>query len=552
MTTVAERITAALAPHVTEVFGLMGNGNAFLIDAMLRTGTMRYTAVRHEAATVASADAYHRVSRRIAVATTTYGAGFTNMLTPLADAAQSRVPLLVIAGDAPSGGMRPWDVDQIAMARAAGVATHVISAETPGETTIAALREALTGRPVVLAIPYDLPAREAGEEDEASFASASIAPEPVVPDPDLARSAADALLAAERPLILAGRGARHAAAPLRELADALGALTISSAPARGTFAGRELDLGVAGGFASERSLALTRQADVVLVAGAGLNQFTMAFGHSFSPGARIIQIDHAEAATHPAVRDFLRGDTELSANALLGRVREAGAAPRGWRELDPAGLHEVTFDREPGEPLAADGRLDPRSLTRELDRVLPENRLIVSDGGHFIGWANMYLRVPGPDSIVLVGTAYQSIGLGFPSAPGAATAAPDRTLVLVTGDGGGLMGLADLDSLIRTARSAVVVVYNDGAYTAEVAQYGTIGIAREPMMIREADFAALGRGLGAQGAVIRSLDDLSELEAWVQAGAQGTLVLDCRVSGDVLAPYMREIMQVLHGGLGRP
>lgn len=550
MTTVAERIAAALAPHVTEVFGLMGNGNAFLIDAMMRLSGVRYTAVRHEAATVASADAYHRVCRRVAVATTTYGAGFTNMLTPLAEAAQARIPMLVIVGDAPSAGPRPWDVDQAVLARAVGVETFLVDERTPGATAIAALRAALHDRrPVVLALPYDLPTRPAAEE--ALEQPAGLEPEAIVPDAQALQAAADALLGAERPLVLAGRGAARATEELRALADGLGALSASSAPARGTFAGRELDLGVLGGFASERSADLARRADVVLAVGAGLNQFTMSFGETFDPAARLIQIDIAERATHPAVVDFVRGDARLAALGLLERLRAAGRRSPAWPGLDPAEVHDAGFDREPGEPLAADGRLDPRSLTRELDRLLPEDRLVVFDGGHFIGWGNMHLRVPGPDRLLLVGTAYQSIGLGFASAPGAAVAAPDRTLVMITGDGGGLMGLADLDSLVRTARSAVVVVYNDGAYTAEVTQYGSIGVEQEPMLIPEADFAAVGRGLGAEGVVVRSLADLAALREWTRRGAEGTLLLDCRVSGEVVAPYQREIMRMLHGSLGR-
>src|SRR5699024_7865020 len=80
MTTVSAAVAEVVAEHTTEVFALMGNGNAHVTDALARHGSTTITAVRHEAATVASADAYHRISRRPAVATTTYGPGFTNAL----------------------------------------------------------------------------------------------------------------------------------------------------------------------------------------------------------------------------------------------------------------------------------------------------------------------------------------------------------------------------------------------------------------------------------------------------------------------------------------
>ncbi|MBE8528509.1 thiamine pyrophosphate-binding protein, partial [Amycolatopsis sp. H6(2020)] len=100
----------ALIPHAGAFFGLMGNGNSFFVDALERLGP-GVIPVRHEVATVASADAYHRVTRRLAVATATYGAGFTNTLTALAEAAQSSTPLVLVVGDAPTSGPRPWDVD---------------------------------------------------------------------------------------------------------------------------------------------------------------------------------------------------------------------------------------------------------------------------------------------------------------------------------------------------------------------------------------------------------------------------------------------------------
>ena len=88
MTSLSERIAESLSRSVSDVFGVMGNGNAHLLDALPRVG-VRFTAMRHEAGGVAAADAYFRAAGRLAVATTTYGAGFTNALTPLADEATS-------------------------------------------------------------------------------------------------------------------------------------------------------------------------------------------------------------------------------------------------------------------------------------------------------------------------------------------------------------------------------------------------------------------------------------------------------------------------------
>ena len=99
MPTVSAHVAHTLARHVEHVFGVMGNGNAWFLDTVERETKARFTAVRHEAGGVVAADAHFRASGRIAAATATYGAGFTNALTALAEAAQARVPLVLLAGD---------------------------------------------------------------------------------------------------------------------------------------------------------------------------------------------------------------------------------------------------------------------------------------------------------------------------------------------------------------------------------------------------------------------------------------------------------------------
>ena len=239
---------------------------------------------------------------------------------------------------------------------------------------------------------------------------------------------------------------------------------------------------------------------------------------------------------------FVRADAAVAARAIVAELE--GAAPSGWREsVDLADARRY----EPGDPVAPDGRLDPRSVAARIGELLPDDRVVVSDGGHFIGWANMYWPVASPDRMIMVGTAFQSIGLGFPSVPGAALAKPGSTIVLTTGDGGGLMALADLESAVRVAGGrGVAVVWNDAAYSAEVNLYGLKGLAEAPMLIPEVDFAGLAAAVGAEGVVVRSLDDLDRLASWAaeDAASRPFLLLDCRISGSVIAPYQQEIIRV--------
>ena len=547
MPTVSSHVAQTLALHLDHVFGVMGNGNAYFLDAIERETDAAFTAVRHEAGGVVAADAYHRAGGGLAAATATYGAGFTNTLTALAEAVQAHVPLVLVVGDEPTSGPRPWDVDQIALAAAVGARTYTVGRADAAATTVIAIEHALSYRvPTVLAIPYDVAALEAGPVPSAP---APRLPAPLAPTP-FARAAvaelAQALASAQRPFLLAGRGAWRADAgkALGRLADATGAITATTALGRGLFPRDEFDLGVTGGFGAEGAMELIRTADVAVVFGASLNQFTMRFGDLFAPGTRVVQVDVAPAATHPHVGGYLRGDASLVAAALVDDLAALGATPSGWRErVDIAPLRA----RENGDELASDGRLDPRSVAQRIGDLLPEDRVVVSDGGHFIGWANMYWPVASPERMMMIGTAYQSIGLGFPSVPGAALAQPESTVVLTTGDGGGLMALADLESAVRVAGGrGIAVVWNDRAYGAEVNLYGLKGLAPEPMLIPEVDFAGLARSVGAEGVVVRTLADLDALAAWAQrpASERPFLLLDCRISTSVIAPYQQEIIRV--------
>ena len=546
MSTVSAHVAHALAAHTDHIFGVMGNGNAYFLDALERSGSVTFTAVRHEMGGVVAADAYYRAGGGLAVATATYGAGFTNTLTGLAEAAQARIPLVLVVGDEPTSGPRPWDVDQIALAAAVGARTYTVGRTDAAATTIIAIEHALNFRvPVVLALPYDVSATEAGEVPPLPElrTPAAITVQGEVMHAHVAEAAA-ALTAAKKPYLLAGVGAWLADAgdALGELAAATGALTSSTALGRGIFPEQQYDLGVTGGFGAEGAMELIREADVAVVFGASLNQFTMRFGELFAPGTTVIQVDTAPAATHPHVGSVIRGDAAVVARAITAQLGERATEP--WREqVDMA----AALEREPGDAQAADGRLDPRSLAIRLAELLPADRVVVTDGGHFLGWGNMYWPVASPDRHMMIGTAYQSIGMGFPSVVGATRAKPDATVVLNSGDGGGLMALADLESAVRAAAGhGIAVVWNDAAYGAEVNLYGLKGLATGPMLIPEVNFAGLAEAVGAEGMIVRELSDLDRLAEWTKLDPRERkfLMLDCRISGTIIAPYQEEIIRV--------
>lgn len=581
--TVSTAIADVILARADHVFGLVGNANSHVVSHLTSRG-FPYTATRHEAGAVAAADAFFRAGGGIAVATTTCGAGFTNTITALAEAKAARVPMVYVTGSAPAAGPRHFDLNQAGLLDALGIDHFTPTPETAAADAHAAFALAQTHQePVVLLLPFDLQTAPLVDGGDVLSRPELLRPAHATPSrpmsdalrADLA-DVADVLASARRPLILSGRGVVRAgvADHVAALGDRIGALHMHSAMARNVIGG-EWCMGTAGGFTHRTHVPIARDADVVLVLGASFNAFQARGGSLFSPDATII---HLTLEEHPSNRDVdtrilcdlapvLPALDELVAERLAAtadtadtaahdatqhttapnaaRTNTAPTSRRTWR--DELGALPPAEDRATQPELfherGADGRLDPRAALRELDRILPKQRTVCTDGGHFLGWVPMYLDSPDPRAQVLVGTAIQTIGLGFPTAIGVAAARPDDYNVLVTGDGGGLMALSDAETVFRTVRRGAVVVMNDAAYGAELHQYRAEGLDTASMVIDDIDFAAVGRSLGARGVTVADMSDFARVDELLDDDPSGVLVIDVKISREVIADFIAEVLK---------
>ena len=355
---------------------------------------------------------------------------------------------------------------------------------------------------------------------------------------DLARLLAEA----ERPVIVAGRGAvlSGAGPALRRLAEATDALLATSAVANGLFAGDPFALGIAGGFSSPVAARLLGEADVVVSFGAALNQWTTRHGTLIADDARVAQVDlDGEAiGAHRPVDVGVVGDARETAEALVAALEPHDAA----RDRRAAALADEiaagAWQHDPYEDAAAPGRLDPRTLTLALDAMLPLERTVVVDSGHFMGWPSMYLRVPDAAGFVFP-QAFQCVGLGLGNAIGAALARPDRLTVAALGDGGALMALPEFETLGRLKPNLLVLIYDDAAYGAEVHHFRPMGQAVDLAQFPDTDFAALAEAAGCRGLEARSVEDLEGVREWLE-NPDRPLVVDARVDPDICADWLEE------------
>jgi len=530
---VAEAVGLTLARRgVEQVFGVVGSGNFHLSNALVAGGA-RFVAARHEAGATTMADAYARMSGTVSAVTVHQGCGLTNTMTGLAEAAKSRTPMLVLAADVTEQRSNFY-VDQDALARAVGaVPLRVDDAADAVRVAAEAYDLARNDRrTVVLNLPLAVQAAEAPDEPPPPAA-----PEAAARAEGLDRLA-EALAGAERPVFVAGRGARHARDGLRRLADTTGALLATSAVAKGLFHDEPWSLDVSGGFSSPLAAELIRGADLLVGWGCALNMWTMRQGALVGHGTTVAQVDlDADAiGRHRDVQLGVVGDVAEVAAALADRL-----APRaGYRsdDLRERIAHEIRWRDVTYDDRSSADRIDPRTLSARLDDLLPRERVVGVDSGNFMGYPSMFWSVP--DELGFCFTqAYQSIGLGLATTIGAALAQPNRLPVAALGDGGALMGASELETVVRLGLPMVVVVYDDEAYGAEV-HFGPHGDDLSLVRFPPADLAAIGRGYGFDAVTVRRVDDLEAVAAWVAGDRRRPLLVDAKVTADEPSWWLEE------------
>ena len=386
---------------------------------------------------------------------------------------------------------------------------------------------------MLLSMPLDV------QPQPASLLSAAPAgvPRPPAPSRDAIDEVVELIAAARRPVIIAGRGAVLSGArdALEALGDAIGAVLATSAMGHGLFAGSPWAVGISGGFASPVASRLISSSDLVLAFGASLTRWTTRDGALIGEDAKVVHVDLDADAAHRPVDIAVVGDAAATARALL----EAGVRNSGFRtDALAAEIAAGSWRDQPYVDARIAGLMDPRSLSIALDALLPEERVVAVDSGHFMGFPPMYIRVSDAAGFVFT-QAFQSIGLGLASGIGAAIARPDRLTVACLGDGGALMSLPELETLARLRLPMLVVIYNDAAYGAEVHHFRPQGHPVELVQFPDTDFAALARAAGARGSTVRGLEDLAPVEEWLTS-RDGPLVVDAKITPDFCAEWLEE------------
>ena len=541
----AEDITAM---GVEAAFGLMSDDTALLVTA-LDTAGARFYGARHENSAIAMADGYAYASGRLGVAVIGRGPALANGLHGAIYASRTGSPVLLIYGEAatvsqPNGfGPDYKAIDGLGVLSAAGLRTFLATSPQSVRAVLAdAAAAAMSGTAVSLHLPTNVQLAEI-ERPKQPLRIRQIDRKAATAKPQSIAAAAAVLANASRPLIVAGLGAHRAGAAkaIEALAEKIGALLLTTARGKDLFRGNPNNLGIIGSFSHSIARRMAEQADCVLVFGASLNFLTTSFGTSL-PQAPLIQVDavRTNIGRWFAADVGLVGDARIVAEQLIEALPERSASAKPFHGETTRKLIG-SFDPARDFQAANTARtFDPRTLALELDKMLPQDRNIVVDGGNFLGVVP-YLSVPDPGCFKMIGD-FASIGLGFGAALGVAKARPGKTTVLVIGDGAFLMTMGELETVVREELPIVIVLMNDCAYGAEL---HFLRLRQQPVaksMFPDVDFAPIAETFGFEAATIRTLADLHKVAAKLRK-PEGPIFLDCKINADVAAPFMSEFAQ---------
>ncbi|MCX7630296.1 MAG: thiamine pyrophosphate-binding protein [Geminicoccaceae bacterium] len=508
------------------IFGMGGFQLLPFYEGCRRLG-LDHRLVNDERCGAFAADAWARIANRPGLCDGTLGPGATNLVTALVESLNAGIPLIAITGDAHrahAGKNMTQEARQTEILRpAVKEVLRVERTERIPELVRRAFALATSGRPgpVILDVPEDV-AHEEIEIDASALwldpATLEVPARPTRPDPQALARAAALLSRAERPLLLAGGGVHLSRAweALRALVEAHGIPVAHTMSGKGAIpCTHPLSAGLFGRY-SRIANELVARADLLLAVGCKLGEIATRRFTLLPEGTPLVQIDICpeEIGRTARVEVGIAADARLALCDLAAELGPPRVDREPWRREV---VERMARWREEARPrlLSEEKPISVARLVHEIERALPEDGILVADGGFAAHWAALFFDTRRAGRHFLADRGFASIGYGLPGAIGAALAAPGRAVVALTGDGGLNMTLGELETARRCGAVFTLVVVNNAASGYVKALQHAVYGAYQSSDLCELDYAAIARAMGCRG--IR-VEDPAELAPALRAG----------------------------------
>lgn len=526
-------VSTLVAFGVTEFFGMVGHSNLGIADALRRAeqrGEIRYIGIRHEGAAAFAASAYGKLTGRPAACLAIAGPGSTNLLTGLYDARLDRAPVVAISGQVPSsvlgrGAFQDLDLSAV-FADVAVSSVTVQAGSNHAELAALAVKHAVDGRGVAHLVLPDEVQVQASPAPAAAPAGRLSGPAGTPPARDLAAAAA-LIGGAQRPVVVAGHGARGARAELLALAERLGAPVLTTFKAKGLVPdAHPLGAGVLGRSGTPVASWLMNESDVVIAVGASFSNHT-----GIATYKPVVQIDDDPAAIgrFDPIGVGLVGDAAATLSAVAGALVEVSAQDQRpdiaerWAIWRREKARRVADDRGHGVSAAA--------VFDALSRHLPADAVVTVDVGNHAYSLGRYLESAGQP--VLMSGYLGSIGFGYPAALGVWAADATRPVVAVTGDGGFAQYAMELTTAVKYGIPIKHVLLDNGALGKIAKEQIAADYPVWHTSLHNPDWAAFATLCGAVGIPVHARGELDDAMARLFA-ADGPALLHVHQDAELL------------------
>jgi acetolactate synthase-1/2/3 large subunit len=514
---VGERLAELLVENgVDYVFGVPGGQTLPLYEGISKyQGRIEHVLMRDERSAGYAADAFARVTGRVGVCDGTVGPGATNLVSPLAEAHCSSIPLLAIVSDVARGwehrrtrGNASQAMDQMEMFKPVSKwQVRVTDPKSIDNIVQQALRVATTGKPgpVVVCIPDDVASADIDFRELVKGSQGAVFPRfRNTPDPAEVSRACALLGRAVRPVIVAGGGAHISGcySQLRELIENTGASLVTSISGKGMVEETHPQVfGVTGTFGNPVARDIGKQADVVLLVGCKAGQLTTFNYRSPSREQTVIHldIDPEEIGRNYPDSIPLLGDAKLGLEALLAGLADT-AASSSW---DFAALNRQLEDwlEQQIQSGSTSIPLRPQTVMGVVREFLTDQDLVVCDASLASGWASAYLTFARAGRRCIAPRGLAGLGWGSPAAIGASLAKEKATRILhFAGDGGFGYSLQEMEVMNRFSLPVLSIIFNNDTLGwikhVQKNHYDQNYVSTDFAHI---DFATVARGFGARG-----------------------------------------------------
>lgn len=518
--------TVTGAQAIVECFKLEGVQHAFcvpgesylpLMDAIYGEESIQLISTRHEGGAAFMAESYGKATGRPGIAMATRGVGGANLAIGIHTAYQDSTPMVVFLGQVNSKfrgreGFQEVDLDQF-FGYITKWAVEVKDTERMAEIVQRAFRVAKSGRPgpVVVSLPEDV----LSQTTEISFGPASKIPKPKPAEQDI-EEVAKLLKNAKKPLILAGGGIKSAYAEnsLIEFAEKYNLPVMSAFRRHDIFPNHHpLYVGQSGLGTNKGILDTIREADTILAIGTRFSEVTTQdysiLAHN--PVIIHIDIDYSVLGKVYSPQVGILADAQEALKELLN-IEKYGLTNTTWKDwaAQRRAVYETATSLEVVEDKGNTTFVDNKMVIETLQKLLPEDAIITNDAGNFAGWLHSFYQFKQKGTYI--GPTSGAMGYGLPAAIGAKIAQPDKTVISLSGDGGFMMTMQELETAVRYNVPIISIVFNNN-------MYGTIRMHQEMVFpereigtsLGDLNFYEVGKALQVQSYKVTSNQEFDKV-----------------------------------------